>query len=106
MLQTKALIRIKFSFQSGGNPGRTANKCREHLRAVLSWAWEQKLIETLPKFSQTKKQRDVAAAADSFSGGTGFGERSEFRNQKMILTTQTYSQKIFELSLFSKHRLG
>jgi integrase len=44
----------------GGNPGRTANKCREHLRAVLSWAWEQELIDTLPKFPQTKKQRDVA----------------------------------------------
>jgi site-specific recombinase XerD len=25
----------------GTNPGRTANKCREHLRAVLSWAWEE-----------------------------------------------------------------
>src|SRR6266540_4692767 len=25
----------------GTNPGRTANKAREHLRAVLSWAWEQ-----------------------------------------------------------------
>ena len=29
----------------GTNPGRTANKAREHLRAVLSWAWEQELIE-------------------------------------------------------------
>jgi hypothetical protein len=27
--------------QDGTNPGRTANKAREHLRAVLSWAWEQ-----------------------------------------------------------------
>ena len=25
----------------GTNPGRTANKACEHLRAVLSWAWEQ-----------------------------------------------------------------
>jgi hypothetical protein len=24
----------------GTNPGRTANKARKHLRAVLSWAWE------------------------------------------------------------------
>src|SRR5262249_11883855 len=24
----------------GINPGRTANKAREHLRAVISWAWE------------------------------------------------------------------
>ena len=29
----------------GTNPGRTANKAREHLRAVLSWAWEQELIQ-------------------------------------------------------------
>ncbi len=32
----------------GTNPGRTANKAREHLRADLSWAWEQELIETPP----------------------------------------------------------
>ena len=44
----------------GKNPGRTANKCREHLRAVLSWAWEEELIETLPRFPKTKQQRDVA----------------------------------------------
>src|SRR5262245_60878889 len=29
--------------EGGTNPGRTANKAREHLRAVLSWAWEQEL---------------------------------------------------------------
>ena len=29
----------------GTNPARTANKAREHLRAVLSWAWEQELTE-------------------------------------------------------------
>jgi hypothetical protein len=34
----------------GENPGRTANKAREHLRAVLYWAWEQELIDTLPRF--------------------------------------------------------
>ena len=34
----------------GTNPGRTANKAREHLRAVLSWAWEQELIEAPPRF--------------------------------------------------------
>src|SRR5436190_413134 len=28
----------------GTNPGRTANKASEHLRAVLSWAWEQELL--------------------------------------------------------------
>src|SRR5262249_7164342 len=36
--------------QEGTNPGRTANKAREHLRAVLSWAWEQELIDTMPRF--------------------------------------------------------
>jgi hypothetical protein len=25
--------------EHGTNPGRTANKAREHLRAVISWAW-------------------------------------------------------------------
>ena len=44
----------------GTNPRRTANKCREHLRAVLSWAWEEELIETLPRFPKTKQQRDNA----------------------------------------------
>ena len=28
------------STRNGSNPGRTANKVRSHLRAVLSWAWE------------------------------------------------------------------
>src|SRR5690242_4863794 len=32
------------------NPGRTANKAREHLKAVISWAWEQELIESPPRF--------------------------------------------------------
>ena len=44
----------------GANPGRTANKAREHLRAVLSWAWEQELIEALPRFPRPREQRDVA----------------------------------------------
>ena len=46
--------------QEGTNPGRTANKAREHLRAVLSWAWEQELIDTLPRFPMPREQRDVA----------------------------------------------
>jgi hypothetical protein len=46
--------------QEGTNPGRTANKAREHLRAVLSWAWEQELINTLPRFPMPREQRDVA----------------------------------------------
>ena len=46
--------------QEGLNPGRTANKAREHLRAVLGWAWEQDLIASLPRFPKPKQQRDVA----------------------------------------------
>ncbi len=42
------------------NPGRTSNKVRSHLRAVLSWAWEQDLVDALPRFPQMKPQRDVA----------------------------------------------
>jgi integrase len=44
----------------GSNPGRTANKVRSHLRAVMSWAWEQDLVDALPRFPKTKPQRDVA----------------------------------------------
>ena len=44
----------------GSNPGRTANKARENLRAVMSWAWEHDILETLPRFPKPKKQRDVA----------------------------------------------
>ena len=35
--------------ERGTNPGRTANKAREHLRAVVSWAWDQELIDSLPR---------------------------------------------------------
>jgi Phage integrase, N-terminal SAM-like domain len=35
----------------GTNPGRTANKAREHLRAVISWAWEQEIVS---RFDATK----------------------------------------------------
>src|SRR4051812_41676127 len=40
----------------GTNPGRTANKAREQLRAILSWAWEQGLIETPPRFPGPRDQ--------------------------------------------------
>jgi site-specific recombinase XerD len=46
--------------QKGINPGRTANKAREHLRAVISWAWEQELIELPPQFPKPRDQRDIA----------------------------------------------
>ena len=41
--------------KKGKNPGRTANKAREQLRAVMSWAWEKELIDALPRFPKSKK---------------------------------------------------
>ncbi|MFC1597330.1 hypothetical protein ACFL5Q_05250 [Planctomycetota bacterium] len=46
--------------QEGTNPGRKADKARENLRAVMSWAGEQDLIDTLPRFPKPREQRDVA----------------------------------------------
>ncbi len=46
--------------QEGTNPGRTSNKARDHLRAIISWSWEQDLIDSLPRFPKPKPQRDVA----------------------------------------------
>jgi hypothetical protein len=46
------------------NPGRTANTAREHLRAILSGAWEQELIETMPRFPGAGDQRDIAGRHD------------------------------------------
>ena len=46
--------------QEGANPGRTANKARENLRAIMAWAWEQDMIDTLPRFPKSRQQRDVA----------------------------------------------
>ncbi len=46
--------------EDGTNPGRTTNKARENLRAILSWAWQQDLVETLPRFPESRPQRDVA----------------------------------------------
>ena len=46
--------------EEGSNPGRTANKAREQFRAVLSWAWDQELIDVPPRFPKPKPQRDVA----------------------------------------------
>ena len=45
--------------QEGTNPGRTANKARENLRALMSWAWEQDLIESLPRFPKPRPQRGL-----------------------------------------------
>ena len=46
--------------QGGSNPGRTANKAREHLRAVMAWAWEQDLLDALPGFPKPRQHRAVA----------------------------------------------
>src|SRR3954451_19582564 len=44
----------------GTNPGRTANKAREQLRAIIAWAWDQEIIEIPPRFPKPREQRDVA----------------------------------------------
>ena len=46
--------------QGGENPERTSNKARDHIRAVVAWAWENDIIETLPRFPKPRSQRDVA----------------------------------------------
>ena len=46
--------------QGGTNSGRTANKARENLRAIMAWAWEQDIIDSLPRFPKPRRQRDVA----------------------------------------------
>lgn len=45
------------------NPGRSANKRRDHLHSVLTWALAQELIESLPRFPE---QRDTKEAAGLF----------------------------------------
>ena len=46
--------------RGGANPGRTANKAHEHLHAVLSWACEREIINSVPVFPKLRTQRDVA----------------------------------------------
>jgi integrase len=46
--------------EGGTNPGRTANKARENLRAIMSWAWERDMVEVLPRFPKPRPQRSVA----------------------------------------------
>ncbi|MEO1497998.1 MAG: hypothetical protein AAFV43_12700 [Planctomycetota bacterium] len=48
------------SAEGGSNPERTTNKTRTHLRAVVSWAWENDLIETPRRFPKPLAARDVA----------------------------------------------
>ena len=44
----------------GSNPGRTSNKARTHLRAVLTWAWDNDLLEQLPRFPKPVQFNNVA----------------------------------------------
>ena len=46
----------------GSNPGRTANKARENLRAIMLWAWVQDYVAKLPRFPSPKPQRDVVGS--------------------------------------------
>ena len=53
-------VHEKAASDGGSNAGRTANKARENLRAIMSWAWEQDYLHKLPRFPKPKPQRDVA----------------------------------------------
>jgi hypothetical protein len=46
--------------EGGTNPGRTWNKARTHLRAVISWAWENDLLEMPPRFPKPVPYNNVA----------------------------------------------
>lgn len=43
-----------------GNPGRVANKCREHLQAWLRWRVDQRELDALPRFPPRLEQIDAA----------------------------------------------
>ena len=61
----------------GTNPGRTANKAREHLRAVLSWAWEQELIEAPPRFPGQESSKTTG-----FTSALAGAANCEFRARR------------------------
>jgi integrase len=67
--------------QGGTNPGRTTNKARQNLRAVMGWAWERDIIVSLPRFPKPRHQREVA--------GRYFLSKSEIN----ALYFATYSMK-------------
>lgn len=46
--------------KEGTNPGRTTNKSRQNLRAIMSWAWERDIVEVLPRFPKPRPHRRVA----------------------------------------------
>jgi hypothetical protein len=51
----------------GTNPGRTASKARDHLRAVLSWAGKQELIDTPPRLLNRPWRCGPAAKSSAIS---------------------------------------
>ncbi len=53
-------VHEKATSDGGSNAGRTANKARENLRSLLSWAWEQEYVEKLPSFPEAMRQRDMS----------------------------------------------
>ena len=53
-------VHEKAAADSGSKAERTANKARENLRAILSWAWEQDYLENLQRLPKPRPQRDVA----------------------------------------------
>ena len=53
-------IHEKAVADGGTNPGRTSNKARTHLRAVISWAWENDLIEMPPRFPKPVPYKHAA----------------------------------------------
>ena len=46
--------------EGGTNPGRTSNKARTHLRAVISWAWENDPLEMPPRFPKPVPYNNIA----------------------------------------------
>ncbi|MEZ6134908.1 MAG: hypothetical protein R3C53_08370 [Pirellulaceae bacterium] len=54
------LVHTKAVDGGGANPGRTTNKTRQNLQALLTWACELELIPSIPKFPKPKIQRSVA----------------------------------------------
>lgn len=43
----------------GTNPGRTTNKARAHLRAIVAWAWDQDLIDSLPRLPSQRNNETL-----------------------------------------------
>ena len=61
----------------GTNAGRTANKSRENLRAILSWAWDQDLVRPSTKVSKPEATAGCCRPPLSDQGGS---QRLVFRH--------------------------